>query len=254
MILRRVTEHVKDQNWFAVAIDFIIVVIGVFVGLQVSNWNTAQTAKARETALLVELRSELQASIEITRQKVSSFEQVAAAGNRSLDFIAAEAPCGNQCWDVLVDFFHASQWQRVDVQHTTYDEMRRAGLPRSREIIDAVEFYLAQNGNIASTWQEPPLYRNLVRRYIPTRAQAYYWTTCFNLIGGIETYVLDCPSGVASDVAAQAVETITSHPDIQPLLTEWIGHVHSTPTDMSNQNTAAAHAIAAIDAELDDRQ
>jgi len=26
MLLRRITQHVKDQNWFAVAIDFFIVV------------------------------------------------------------------------------------------------------------------------------------------------------------------------------------------------------------------------------------
>lgn len=32
MILRRITEHVKTENWFAVGIDFVIVVIGVFVG------------------------------------------------------------------------------------------------------------------------------------------------------------------------------------------------------------------------------
>jgi len=28
MILRRVIEHVKAQNWFAVALDFVIVVVG----------------------------------------------------------------------------------------------------------------------------------------------------------------------------------------------------------------------------------
>ncbi len=33
MLLRRVTEHVKTQNWFAVLLDFLIVVIGVFMGL-----------------------------------------------------------------------------------------------------------------------------------------------------------------------------------------------------------------------------
>ncbi|MBU1210882.1 MAG: hypothetical protein KJ587_06380 [Alphaproteobacteria bacterium] len=33
MILRRLTKHVKDQNWFAVGLDFVIVVIGVGVAL-----------------------------------------------------------------------------------------------------------------------------------------------------------------------------------------------------------------------------
>ncbi len=42
MILRRVIEHVKDQNWTAVALDFVIVVVGVFIGIQVANWNAAR--------------------------------------------------------------------------------------------------------------------------------------------------------------------------------------------------------------------
>ena len=33
MLLRRVMEHVRDQNWAAVAIDFVIVVVGVFIGI-----------------------------------------------------------------------------------------------------------------------------------------------------------------------------------------------------------------------------
>ena len=54
MILRRLTKHVKDQNWFAVGLDFLIVVIGVFVGMQVSNWNDAhQTQSERQ---LIETR------------------------------------------------------------------------------------------------------------------------------------------------------------------------------------------------------
>ena len=39
MLLRRVTKHIKDQNWFAVFLDFLIVVFGVYIGVQVGNWN-----------------------------------------------------------------------------------------------------------------------------------------------------------------------------------------------------------------------
>ncbi len=39
MLLRRITKHIKDQNWFAVFVDFLIVVVGVFIGIQVANWN-----------------------------------------------------------------------------------------------------------------------------------------------------------------------------------------------------------------------
>jgi hypothetical protein len=47
MLLRRITKPVKDQNWFAIGIDFAIVVSGVFVGLQVTSWNEARVAESR---------------------------------------------------------------------------------------------------------------------------------------------------------------------------------------------------------------
>ena len=33
MILRRISENVRSQNWFTVAVEFIIVVVGVFMGV-----------------------------------------------------------------------------------------------------------------------------------------------------------------------------------------------------------------------------
>ena len=39
MLLHRVINHVRAQHWTAVLLDFVIVVVGVFIGLQVDNWN-----------------------------------------------------------------------------------------------------------------------------------------------------------------------------------------------------------------------
>lgn len=58
MLLRRIAKHVKDQNWFAVGLDFLIVVIGVFIGLQVANWNDARLQKADERQLVKRLADE----------------------------------------------------------------------------------------------------------------------------------------------------------------------------------------------------
>ena len=49
VLLRRITEHIKAQNWMAVGLDFIIVVVGVFIGIQVSNWNDVQHNHAGST-------------------------------------------------------------------------------------------------------------------------------------------------------------------------------------------------------------
>ena len=59
MLLRRITQHVKDQNWTAVALDFFIVVIGVFIGIQVANWNDTQSNKAGLAATLERLDKEV---------------------------------------------------------------------------------------------------------------------------------------------------------------------------------------------------
>ena len=56
MILRRVIEHVRAQNWTAVALDFVIVVLGVFIGILVSNWNAARQTLAEEAVLVERIR------------------------------------------------------------------------------------------------------------------------------------------------------------------------------------------------------
>jgi len=62
MILRRFIEHVEAQNWFAIGIDFLIVVVGVFVGIQVSNWNAERIERLQEKELLVRLHEDFVAS------------------------------------------------------------------------------------------------------------------------------------------------------------------------------------------------
>ena len=65
MLLRRITEHVKAQNWFAVGIDFVIVVIGVFIGIQVANWNDARSDRQREAQILRDIATDIVADIDM---------------------------------------------------------------------------------------------------------------------------------------------------------------------------------------------
>lgn len=52
MIVRRLGERLRQQDWFAVTIELVLVVAGVFLGLQVANWNEARKARATEAAYL----------------------------------------------------------------------------------------------------------------------------------------------------------------------------------------------------------
>ncbi len=46
MILRRVIKHVRNQEWTAVFLDFLIVVMGIFVGLQVTSWSASRAERS----------------------------------------------------------------------------------------------------------------------------------------------------------------------------------------------------------------
>lgn len=74
MLLRRVTKHVNDQNWLAVGLDFFVVVLGLVVGLQITNWNEdRKTAKALEAAQ-VRFVDESEANLEATRVFLSNID------------------------------------------------------------------------------------------------------------------------------------------------------------------------------------
>ena len=64
MLLRRMSEHVKSQNWVAVALDFAIVVSGVFIGLQLGNWNSARADRAAYADALERYRAEVAVNLE----------------------------------------------------------------------------------------------------------------------------------------------------------------------------------------------
>lgn len=59
MILRRVIEHFRRQEWTAIFLDFVIVVMGVFIGIQVSNWNVVRQAIADERVFVQRLHEDV---------------------------------------------------------------------------------------------------------------------------------------------------------------------------------------------------
>lgn len=59
MILQRLGRSIRNQDWFTVTIELIVVVVGIFLGLQVTDWNDARKARADERLYLERLHDEL---------------------------------------------------------------------------------------------------------------------------------------------------------------------------------------------------
>jgi len=72
VLLRRVTKHIKAQDWFAVFVDFLIVVVGVFVGLQVQDWNDSRKERREELVLLDRLSEETQSLLDAHEQELAT--------------------------------------------------------------------------------------------------------------------------------------------------------------------------------------
>ncbi len=94
MILRRVIEHVRNQEWTAIGIDFLIVVVGVFIGIQFSNWNAARADQVRIEVLLQDTAKDLRADIvelegvlELTESRTESGDRPRPLATRSTNVV-----------------------------------------------------------------------------------------------------------------------------------------------------------------------
>jgi len=59
MLLRRIIDHVKEQNWTAIVIDFFIVVAGVLLAIQITSWVNEQQDRRDEAYFLGRLHSDV---------------------------------------------------------------------------------------------------------------------------------------------------------------------------------------------------
>lgn len=94
MLLRRIIEHVKTQNWTAIVIDFFIVVVGVFIGIQVSNWNASLEDRKQEREYLERLYVDLNESVDLLTARYDMLKVWQTNGEQALAAIMNEKPEG----------------------------------------------------------------------------------------------------------------------------------------------------------------
>jgi len=55
MILRRLTRHLSQENWFAVILELVVIVVGLFLAFQLDRWYESQQIKSNLQAHLASL-------------------------------------------------------------------------------------------------------------------------------------------------------------------------------------------------------
>lgn len=89
MFFRRIVQHLRKQEWTAIAIDFLIVVLGVFVATQVTEWNNTRLERAEYGRAVERLEAEITANIAIIDSNLPEITSALNDANRALDALQA---------------------------------------------------------------------------------------------------------------------------------------------------------------------
>ncbi len=76
MILRRFTKHIKEQNWFAVGLDVIVVIVGIFLGMQVTNWQAERNDLKKAQTYLENLNQNLLQDIAYHNKRIETLDSL----------------------------------------------------------------------------------------------------------------------------------------------------------------------------------
>lgn len=63
MIIRRLAEALRRQDWDTVFVELVIVVVGIFLGIEAANWNEDRRDRQDESAYLLRLHEDVRSSI-----------------------------------------------------------------------------------------------------------------------------------------------------------------------------------------------
>ncbi len=250
MILRRIIAHFRKQEWTAIAIDFVIVVIGVFVGIQLGNWNEARAIRAQESAYLAQLRDEIIENDRMLEHLTLYTDRSVEGGRSALAWLESDEPCGTRCPALLIDFFHASQLWGTGFQSGKYAENERRGFPTDDDTRGAVRrfyIYLAGWNPINLT---APAYRERLRGHLSPEAATVLWGDCFTVDAEIETMSTDCEPQLANVDTASVLRAIRADDQIADDLRFWIGQNIFAQQEYPRARETAADAVAAINAEI----
>ncbi|MEO7278064.1 MAG: hypothetical protein ABIW33_08580 [Sphingomicrobium sp.] len=221
MIVRKVREHVAHHNWFAVAIDVGIVVAGVFLGTQASNWNQSRLDRERAQQNRAMLVDDLEANQQNLTMRRHYYEWVRSEGLKALAELGRPSSALGQ--QFLIDAYQASQSLPWSLKRNTYDQLIAAGQFGSigdSGLRDRISNYYVGADVTGVNLASMPAYRERLRRAMPYAAQVQIRTQCSETISenakGEPVMGIPGPCTITIDPAAtrQAVQQVHDMPGI----------------------------------------
>ncbi|MEO7504077.1 MAG: hypothetical protein ABIT69_02715 [Sphingomicrobium sp.] len=213
-------------------IDVGIVVLGVFLGTQVSNWNQARIESAKAEEYRARLASELDFDARQYGLQAAYYRQAQNYGLKALADLDGTRRLSDS--DFLIAAYQLTQIDTTHAKTGVYAEMAAAGLTdrlgdyETQQL--ASDFYLT--AEVAQRMIETTLpYRTLLREVMPYAIQTAVRDRCgdrnvfYNgrLVG--ITLVIPCPLKIDPTPAAQAARTLRAVPGLERQMTRYIASI-----------------------------
>jgi len=145
MILNRLSKAIRKQDWFTVALEFVIVVFGIFVGLQANEWAQERQDRKHEQAALERLFLESQNALSLLEEDLQGTLRLNQLRRDAVQFVDSDAPVPENQLPLKIGINTLARFPSVLPVSVTYDELKSSGqmqLIRSAELRDQVaEFH-----------------------------------------------------------------------------------------------------------------
>jgi len=255
MRLRRIAEHFRQLHWSMIAIDLVIVVLGVFLGIQVSNWNQQRVTDQQAAVFTERLKADLRGEDWTYQFMIAYYGEVLANANRAVDALEGKAAMPDEA--LLIAAYRATQYRNRNRRGSTYDELvstGNIGLIRDVGLREtAIRLYnLATFDNLVREGLQSR-YREAFRMGLPNDVQRALAKNCgdrrsrpgdYATIRGNLDY--PCRTGLSAQEIAESVKTLRSNPDIVPFLRLRIADLESRMVDLTGNNREIMQNLRAI--------
>jgi hypothetical protein len=162
---RRWGGKAREQNWFAVAIDFLILVAGVFLAIQAANWNDSRKDRIEERRYYAQILDDLRTDQQTLRAALHLAAKYDEAAENTLRAIRSGIPPNSTPGRFAIDI-HQAGWLNIPrPARRTYDEListGNLGLLRNEAAKAAIAEYYANFDNLRQ-WDQ--LLRSQQDRY-----------------------------------------------------------------------------------------
>ena len=126
MIVRRLSDAFRRQDWFTVIVETLIVVFGVFFGLQVNNWNEARKQAELQATLLERLEEEFLALEPVVADLVAFSQSAQKSTAEVVNALRQETPPTDEA--TFRDALARANWAlSVPQVATAYSELVSTG-------------------------------------------------------------------------------------------------------------------------------